>query len=122
MTSAHRPTAGFWITVALVVVLVGLVAAIALSPGWQTHEIADVTQEFDIALSALSDNVSGISIWVTGQIDGNAEISAPDWDRQFVFGKVGFRAYHDWFDRDCHLHYRPLGVKSGTLTVRYQFH
>jgi hypothetical protein len=122
MTSRKRPSAAFWLTVALVVVLVGLATAIAMRSGWQSYVIADVSRASDISLSAPSEKVSGVSVWVTGQIDGKAEIWAASWDRQIVSGQVNCRAYHDWFDRDCQLHYEPLGVHSGTLTVRYQFH
>jgi hypothetical protein len=85
-----------------------------------------VTQEADLPISARSFDgwpvgVTGLTIWVTGEIDGEAEVWAGSWDHQRLSGKVDWRVDRDWYESDCQIHYRPHGVTKGTLKIRYSF-
>lgn len=108
--------------VAAVVVACGLFGS-----GWSVAPLGDVGQPADLVLTAndrrLMGNPSGLSVHVTGEIDGMAEVWAGNWEPKRLSGRVDSRVYHDWFSPDCTFHYRPVGGPvSGRLVVRYQFH
>jgi hypothetical protein len=88
----------------------------------QTVNVVDVSKSETLALTTTSSNVSGISLHVQGQLDGEAVFSAANWEPQKVSGKVDFNVYHDWFATKCDLQYQPLSATTGTLTVQYTFH
>jgi hypothetical protein len=88
----------------------------------QTVNVVDVSKSETLALTTTSSNVSGISLHVQGQLDGEAVFSAANWEPQKISGKVDFNVYHDWFATKCDLQYQPLSATTGTLTVQYTFH
>jgi hypothetical protein len=104
-----------------------LVAAFTCECGRQSAALPDVTQPADLVLSArpwdgwpLS--ISGLSVRVSGEIDGEAEVWAGDGAPQRVAGRVDWSApIHDWFSPSCHFHYRPKNVSAGRLVVCYEF-
>jgi hypothetical protein len=115
----------------IVVVATLLAIAIACAAYWQSRwqsvKIPDVTRPADLTLRAqpgdewLLGSVSGISVWVTGEIDGEAEIFAGSSKAQRISGRVDLRVYRDKFEPACMVHYRPNGVTTGWLVVRYKF-
>jgi hypothetical protein len=102
--------------------LVPLVGIFAWHSSWKTLTVPDVCHAADIDLAAGSGSINGVTVWLSGSIDGTAEIWAEGWDRQIVSGQVDWRVYHDWFSQGCKLHYQPQGVTNGKLVVRYRFH
>lgn len=96
--------------------------------GWRSVVIADASQPVDFTVTSTSwdcyplGHPSGVSVWVTGEITGEAEVWADYWEPKRLSGRVDWRVYHDWFGDTCLLHYKPIGPVSGNLVVRYQFH
>jgi len=89
-------------------------------------KLADVRQQAYLTLScsrrAWHGEVSGLSLHLSGTIEGEAEVWASNWEPQRLRGRVDLKIYHDWFEPSCTLRYRPLGLASGQLEVRYRFH
>ena len=94
--------------------------------GWSAARLPDVSKQADIVLTSggrgLLRTQSGLSIHITGDIDGVAEVWASNWGVQRLSGRVDWQVYHDWFSPDCTLHYQPVGPVSGRLAIRYRFH
>ena len=115
-----------WLVLAGVLSAAAVLAVCGLvGDGWSTAPLADVGQPADLALTGgrgLLGIQSGLSVHITGEIDGVAEVGANNWEVQRLSGRVDWRVYHDWFSPDCTLHYRPVGRVSGRLVVRYQVH
>jgi hypothetical protein len=92
---------------------------------WRSVEVPDVTQEADLPISARPFDglgfISILSIRVTGEIDGEAEVWTDYAPHQQIRGQVDWQVGHDWFDPTSHIHYRPRGVTSGKLRVYYLF-
>ena len=96
---------------------------------WQSNrhwfEITDVVTPISITSRAPESSwmhVTAISVQVSGEIDGDAEIWADGWTRQRISGKVDWAVYRDWYTSDFTLHYRPISAKTGKLLIKYQFH
>ena len=108
---------------ALAVVAVVVVCGL-LGGGWSVTPLDDVGQPADLILIDKGSRLtSGLSVQITGEIDGVADVWADNWEPIRLSGRVDWRVYHDWFSPDCTLHYRPVGGPvSGRLVVRYQFH
>jgi hypothetical protein len=108
--------------------LVCVVSAIFLVGGfWRSVPISDVDRPTEFTVTHDNSDISpfgtnGISVWVVGEITGEAELWAENWTPLRLSGRVNARVYHDWFTDDCTLNYKPLGPVSGRLTVYYQFH
>ena len=85
-------------------------------------QVPDVTSTNAIPLTTARKSVSGISLQVRGTLGGAAYISAGNWEKEKLSGIVDWQVYHDWFQPTCVLHYEPVAVTSGTLTVAYTFH
>jgi hypothetical protein len=117
-----------WVLFGLAVAQVVAVGAFAWHVSWQTAHIPDVAQPADLVMTARygdgwpMSSVNGLSLRVTGEIDGEAEVWTADGSPRLVSGRVDLLVGHDWFQPTCHLHYRPKGVTKGKLIVRYQFH
>ena len=116
-----------WLALGGLLSVAAVVAAgVWLRSGWAVAPLASVRQPADLVLTAseswLMGSPSGLSVHITGEIDGEAEVWAENWEPQRLTGRVNCRLYHDWFAPTCTLHYRPLGEVSGGLVVRYQFH
>jgi hypothetical protein len=88
----------------------------------QKASVVDVSKAQKVALKTTASNVSGLTLHVRGQIDGEAIVSASNWEPQKISGKVDFKVYHDWFTSTCELQYQPVSAKAGALTVQYEFH
>ena len=87
-----------------------------------TTNVEDVTGKSDIMLTAPSINVSGLTLHLTGEINGQAYIFASNWEKKKLSGKVDCGIYHDWFEPTCVLQYEPVSVTSGNLRIDYAFH
>jgi PBP1b-binding outer membrane lipoprotein LpoB len=108
--------------ISFVACLMAIVIVSGCSQKAQTVNVVDVSKQETLALKTTSSDVSGISLHVQGQLDGEAVLSAANWQPQKVNGKVDFEVYHDWFEPKCDLQYQPLTATTGTLTVQYTFH
>jgi hypothetical protein len=129
MPQATKPTRRWFRFMREIFVLVVLAAAIfgicwLWPPAWSDVEIRDVSKPAILNLHVASGQAepTGISVWVSGEIDGEADVWAGNWEPERVHGKVNFQIYHDWFQRDCDLHYEPINVTSGKLVIHYEFH
>ena len=109
---------GGLLAIAAVVAVRGLVG-----DGWSTAPLPEAGQPAELALTGGGGGLqSALSVHITGEIDGVAEVWASNWEVEQLSGRVDWRVYHDWFLPDCILHYRPVGHVSGRLVVRYRFH
>jgi len=86
-----------------------------------TVNVGDVTNKSSITLATPSKDVSGITLHITGDINGHAYIFASDWEKKELSGKVDCGIYHDWFKPTCVLQYEPVSVTSGKLRIDYTF-
>ena len=87
-----------------------------------TVNIENVTNKSSITLATPSKGVSGLTIHVTGEINGQAYVFASNWEKKELSGKVDWRIYHDWFEPTCVLQYEPVSVTSGNLRIDYTFY
>jgi len=112
----------------LYIAVVGLVLVsvfVYFENTWKQAGTFDATRETTILLkdSRPSGSTSGISLLVTGDIDGEVEVWADNWDPVRLSGHgLDWRIYHDWFYSECELHIRPIRKAPGKLEVKYQFH
>jgi hypothetical protein len=110
--------------------LAGVLAVVAvcclLGDRWSEAPLAHVGQTADLALSGGGSwrmgDPSGLSVHITGAIEGAVDVWVDNWEPQRLTGRVDWRVYHDWLYPTGTLHYRPLGKVSGRLVIRYQFH
>jgi hypothetical protein len=86
-----------------------------------TIDVGDVTNKSSITLTSPSTGVSGLTIHITGEINGQAYVFASNWEKKKLSGKVDWRIYHDWFEPTCVLQYEPVSVTSGNLRIDYTF-
>lgn len=91
-------------------------------PQTVTIDIENVTNKSSIMLTSPSKGVSGLTLHVTGEINGQAYIFASNWEKKELSGKVDWGIYHDWFEPTCVLQYEPVSVTSGKLRIDYTFH
>jgi len=87
-----------------------------------TVNVGDVTNKSSITLASPSKGVSGLTLHVTGEINGQAYVFASNWEKRELSGKVDWEIYHDWFEPTCVLQYEPVSVTSGNLRIDYTFH
>lgn len=87
-----------------------------------TVNVGDVTNKSSITLASPSKDVTGITIRVTGDINGHAYVYARDWEKRELSGRVDCVIYHDWSAPTCVLQYEPVSVTSGKLRIDYTFH
>ena len=90
-----------------------------------TVEITNVAEPQKIRLVSHQANpfdVSGLSLQITGRLDGSALLFPVNQTTQRVNGDVNLETYQDWSGRDYLLHYVPESVSTGHLTIIYWFH
>jgi len=94
----------------------------------QTIQVKDVTQKQILTLVEKDrpQYVHGISILITGYIDGTATIQQAYENKEMygpstIAGKVNLRLGGDWYGDKCLITYQPLNVKSGKLQIKYDF-
>jgi len=91
--------------------------------------IDNVTKDATVVLFSGKDKekmVSGLSIYISGYIDGSATISLCENDQnvreyEISSGKVCIRRSGDWYNNECLIKYKPTNVSSGYLKIRYYF-
>jgi len=94
---------------------------------WQSIIVEDASQPAYFELHARPgdlwpmENVTGLTVIVTGQIDGTAELTIDGEDPAKLSGTVHYKREGDWYDSDCRIHYVPIDVKSGHLKIRSRF-
>ena len=117
-----------WITVVLAAVLLPT-ATIGywMFPQWES--VPDVTRQSELVLHprAHQNSIYGISIRVSGQIEGNAQLVILDGGgKQYrVFelsGDVDVDFTGDWYSDEVALAYKPIQVRGGILKLRYSFY
>ena len=84
--------------------------------------VSDVAATNDFTLKSRGRLISGLALHVRGQLDGTGYIYAANWETQALSGTIDWKIYHDWFEKNCTLHYRPEGVRTGSVTIEYEFH
>jgi hypothetical protein len=89
-------------------------------------KIDDAASKTLLALSPAGDpnEVDGISILITGRIDGSATVHIRNGGttyppRQIRKGLVFIKIEDAWYGGECFLEYEPAGVQNGHLTIRY---
>jgi hypothetical protein len=87
----------------------------------RTIAVVNVTTTNSFCLVPPGTSVSGLSLEFQGHIDGTAYVYAANWPTQALHGIVNWQIYHDWLERDCVLQYDPVGVRTGRLSIAYQF-
>lgn len=63
----------------------------------QKSNVVDVSKAQTLVLTTAVSDVSGLTLHIHGQLDGEAIVSASNWEPRKIGGKVDFKAYHDWF-------------------------
>jgi len=115
----------FWIgLVALIVLVPAAAVGYWMFPQWE--RIADVTKASELVLHARKhqNNVYGIEINVSGEIEGEAELWLGSGKPTRVLelsGSVEARYTGDWYADEAPLSYKPIHVTGGSLKVRYRF-
>jgi len=110
------------------ILVAGLAIVMVWHVRWQSVELADAGKPTTFVLTARPGDgwpmgsITGISVWITGDINGQAEMWADNRDRIRLNGTIDLKAYHDWFEPSCHLYFEPQGRVFGKLVVRYKFH
>jgi hypothetical protein len=92
----------------------------------QVAKIDDVASKTTLILSVdnNSKKIDGISILVTGHIDGSATVHIRNGREQYsprhiTKGLVFLKIEGDWYTGECRFEYEPADVRSGHLTIRY---
>ena len=94
----------------------------------QTYEVKDVTKKETIKLKKApgEGNIHTLSISVSGNIDGTAEISlilkGKPYKSEAISGAFNFKWNGDWYSNEAVVLYSPNTVSKGTMTLRYKFH
>jgi hypothetical protein len=86
-----------------------------------TIDVGDVTKKSSITLTSPTKDVVGLTIRVTGDINGRAYVFTGNWEKKELSGKVDCVIYHDWSAPTCILYYEPVSVTSGNLRIDYTF-
>lgn len=81
------------------------------------REIILTTSESDFFV------VNGLSLRITGHLDGQATLELPWDDPDLVLepGEIMEEISHDFYDPKAVLKYEPIDVQKGTLTIEYSF-
>ncbi len=95
--------------------------AIVVFDGWRATDIPDVTRSSNINMNTWQWDVSGITLHIHGNLNGEAYVFAGNWRKKLLSGRVDWKIYRDWFQPSCVLHYEPKSVTSGNLTVEWCF-
>lgn len=96
--------------------------------GWREVSISTIQQEYHVVVLARPGDAwpmsqpSGMSIWITGEFDGEVEIWTDGLPHQRLSGKVDWQVKHDYFREKCLISYRPITATRGQLTIHYEFH
>lgn len=92
------------------------------APDGMVH-IRDVGAAERIRLRAPASKVeiSGIELRFAGTLNGTATITAANWTPNVVQGIVNRNVYHDWFDAECVIEYKPADVRAGDVSIEYRF-
>ena len=117
----------------LIIFVIALILAaifyirLASSPA-HTIQVKDVTQKQILTLIEKDrpKYVHGISILITGYIDGTATIQRAYENKEMygpstITGKVNLRLGGDWYGDKCLITYQPFNVRSGKLQIKYDF-
>jgi hypothetical protein len=89
----------------------------------RTAEVAEVTKASVVTLTAPADRrlVHGISLRFRGHLDGMAIVSGTNIQTQRLTGDFDVSTGGDWYSTNCVLQYSPESVRSGTVTIEYDF-
>jgi hypothetical protein len=102
-------------------ILLYLIAATAGCERSGALMVGDVTKPQSFAVKARSNNPTGITVEVKGRIDGTAKVYIHEHAKLALNGTVDSGLYHDWFEKDCTIHFEPGSAKSGSLEISYVF-
>ena len=109
----------------LILVLIALLAG--CSGNSQVHNVADVTKSETILLKNVSSqpDIYGMVVIGKGHIDGTAEIvlmlNGKPYKTETLSEDVSFRWSGDWYNDSATIEYKPLSVRSGNLSLEYEF-
>jgi hypothetical protein len=104
----------------------GLIVLLSLPACTRKHsvQIANVTQTNTVRMvSRYGEFVSGVSLRLTGKLEGTALFFLPNGETQKLSGVIDCKFMQNLStSSNCVLRYAPQDVKGGKLTVEYQFH
>ncbi len=110
-----------------VIVLVALcfvAVAIALFlDNTQTIKVTEVKKKTTITLNAprKAKLIHGINLRIFGNLKGSATVSIGDRPPQNIASSFDVRYEGDWYSPTCEVHYTPLEVETGSLSIQYEF-
>ena len=90
----------------------------------QTTQIADVTKPTTLVLTPApgqSALVHGFSLRIRGKIDGEAKVWGTELPTNTFTGKFEMRRSGDYYASNCVIEYRPVGVRTGQISIEYEF-
>jgi hypothetical protein len=114
----YRTFAGLF----LVAAAVGFGGTCIGPTGGQSFNVPDVSRPAELDLDAQTDEaVTGAGVWVTGEIDGQADLYVGNAFPVRISGRVEQSFYLSFSQPDHFVRYYPYGVTNGYLIVHYRF-
>lgn len=110
-----------------IAILIALAFLMGCGGNKQTYNVADVTKSETIELKKASSqgNIHSITVVGKGRIDGAAEIvlilNGKPYKTESILGDVNFSWGGDWYSDYAKIDYKPSSVKSGNLSLQYEF-
>lgn len=95
--------------------------------GRQTHAIADAAKAETIMLQKgkSQGHIHSLSVVCRGYLDGTAELvlmlNGKPCKSEKLSGDVDFQWRNDWYSNSARIEYKPTSVKSGSLSIQYEF-
>lgn len=90
----------------------------------QTTQIADVTKPATLSLSPAPRqgvSVYGLSLHISGEIEGEAEIWGDELGTNRITGKFEVKRNGDYYATNCVIEYRPIDVRAGRILIQHEF-
>ncbi len=89
----------------------------------QTIKVTQVKKESTITLNAppKAKQIHGISLRIFGNLKGSATVSIGDRPAEKIEDSFDLKYDGDWYSLTCDVHYTPIEVETGSLSIQYEF-
>jgi len=90
----------------------------------QTTQIVDVTKPTTLTLTPApgqGTSVHSFSLPIRGKIDGSAQFWGTGLQTNHFTGKFEMQHRGDYYATNCVIEYRPVGVRTGQISIEYEF-
>ena len=115
-----RPTRAVIVLVALCFVAVAIALFLDKT---QTIKFTEVKKKTTITLTAppKAKLIHGISLRIYGNLKGSATVSIGDRPPEKIADSFDLKYDGDWYSPTCEVHYTPIEVETGSLSIQYEF-